>query len=290
MALLELLAISTNSLLATAAGEADVSQLEVAAESGGADASTWIALFSGIVLIVLVLARRRVLRRRQTDGTNRPTSHAGSHSGAGQRSAASVTGAASARPATPAPAASARRRAGGADATARGASEWNDADGPTRAGGPAGNERRQLADSMQALMLELEQMSRQVGGQIDTRLRALNLLIKEADQKIAELKRLGLSSGAEPGGQSSGTRSPASSSNAADRRKAAGSPSPAAADPAEDDAGQAPSATSADDKYARVYSLAAEGRSVVEIGRELELMTGEVELILALRRNAAGRS
>ena len=98
-------------------------------------------------------------------------------------------------------------------------------------------------------------MSREINSQVDTRLRALNLLVQEADQKIRELRRLqGLPE---------------------DKGPSVPEMPPLREEPH-------PEVTS--QRYAKVYSLAEKGLSVVEIARELDMLTGEVELILALRR------
>jgi len=139
------------------------------------------------------------------------------------------------------------RRDAGAPARRREAGE------PLARTGDGGH--RRLQQSMQALLLELEGLSREINSQVDTRLRALNLLIQEADEKIAELRRLqGLSEGQGP------TSRPM--------------PPPR----------QEPHPEATSERYAKVYSLAEKGHSVVEIATEMEMMTGEVELILALRR------
>ncbi len=115
--------------------------------------------------------------------------------------------------------------------------------------------RRDLQNSMEKLLLELEELSREINSQVDTRLRALNLLVQEADQKIRELRRMqGLSEDKGPS-------------------------VPEMPPPREE---PHPEVTS--QRYAKVYSLAEKGLSVVEIARELDMLTGEVELILALRR------
>ena len=113
---------------------------------------------------------------------------------------------------------------------------------------------------MQELLVELEEMSREINSQVDTRLRALNLLVQEADAKINELRRL----------QGAGDRS----SEPARTQRPAEEPRPDVAD----------------QRYGRVYTLAEKGYSVTEIARELGIMTGEVELILALRRTAGESS
>jgi TolA-binding protein len=131
-------------------------------------------------------------------------------------------------------------------------------DSPRRPSAAGDAAHRQLQQSLTELLLQLEEMSREINGQIDTRLRAMNLLIQEADQKIRELQRLQGTSAAEA--VSAVPRIPAPRSE--------------------------PRPEVASERYAKVYGLAEKGLSVVEIAREMKLMTGEVELILALRRTA----
>jgi len=135
---------------------------------------------------------------------------------------------------------------------------------PGRQGGAVRHSRltgqaqsHELQQSMREMMLELEQLSREINSQVDTRLRALNLLVQEADEKIRQLQRLG-GLGDRPGAQFPTPPPP---------RK---EPHPQAAS----------------ERYAQVYALAEKGLSVVEIARDLKMMTGEVELILALRRTS----
>jgi hypothetical protein len=131
-------------------------------------------------------------------------------------------------------------------------------DSPHRPAAPGDAAHRQLQQSLTELLLQLEEMSREINGQIDTRLRAMNLLIQEADQKIRQLQRLQGSSAADVAAM---PRIPA--------------PRPELRPDV------------ASERYAKVYALAEKGLTVVEIAREMKLMTGEVELILALRRTAA---
>ena len=46
-------------------------------------------------------------------------------------------------------------------------------------------------------MIELEQMSRKIGGQLDTKAAKLEVLIRQADERIARLERLARSSDGE---------------------------------------------------------------------------------------------
>lgn len=109
--------------------------------------------------------------------------------------------------------------------------------------------QRDVEKQMTELLVELEQMARQMTAQIDTRAAKLEMLIREADEKIALLR-----------GSGSG---PVATLCAPDR----------------------PTQTSTvpDPRHADVYRLADQGLSPGEIARQLGRPYGEIELILALR-------
>src|SRR5690606_5777268 len=103
--------------------------------------------------------------------------------------------------------------------------------------------------------------------QLDTRAARLELLMKEADRKIAELQRAGASSNHDGG---DARPMPPESSD---------EPPPAAASRSD-----APTEL----RHADVYALADAGHSPQEIAQRLDRPSGEIELILALR-SSAGR-
>ncbi len=112
-------------------------------------------------------------------------------------------------------------------------------------------------------MLELDQLSRQVHGRLDTKLVRLDTLIRDADQRIEKLSRL---EGASGGG--------AVLELTLDEEVP---PDPGAA------------ATHVDDgQHGSIYELADDGLSPVDIARRVGRPTGEVELILSLRDAHAG--
>jgi hypothetical protein len=120
-------------------------------------------------------------------------------------------------------------------------------------------QQRSVERQMETLVVELEKMARQITAQLDTRAGKLELLIKEADEKIAGLARAA-ASGPTPG-QSNPT---------------IGATTP-------------PTSTLLSEHDARhndVYSLADQGRAPHEIAHILDRPSGEVELILALRKRA----
>ena len=111
------------------------------------------------------------------------------------------------------------------------------------------------------LMVEVEQLSKRFGAQLDAKSMQMEQLIEEADQKIAELKRLEQSRA-----QSPQSHDPQTSS-----------PRPLVSVPSEP--------PSPDDALKRsVCGLADQGHDPVEIARRLNEHVGKVELILALRK------
>jgi hypothetical protein len=123
--------------------------------------------------------------------------------------------------------------------------------------------QRAVEQQMQNVLVEMSEMARQISAQLDTRTAKLEALIREADEKIAAL-----------GNAASTPPAPA--------------PAPLKPRPAPL-ASELPISTSADQPildpgHALVYALADKGRTCKEIAQELNRPSGEIELILALRR------
>jgi hypothetical protein len=117
-------------------------------------------------------------------------------------------------------------------------------------------QERSVERQMQNLLVELSEMARQISAQLDTRTAKLELLIREADEKIAALKGL-------------------SGVQLEPRAEAA---------PEIDPLERATSAPAVDPRHAEIYALADQGRGALEIAQKLGRPNGEVELILALRQ------
>jgi hypothetical protein len=120
-------------------------------------------------------------------------------------------------------------------------------------------QHKSLERDMQSLLVELHDMARQMTAQIETRAARLELLIQEADRQIARLAALEAPPGA--------------------------APEPAAAEP-----GRTPmrlvtdSADPNTQRHADIYRLADEGLDARQIAQRLARPAGEIELLLALRR------
>jgi hypothetical protein len=126
--------------------------------------------------------------------------------------------------------------------------------------------QRSVEREMSNLLVELSEMARQVTAQLDTRATKLELLMKEADEKIEALQRL------------SGSSSPANRSAA----EHAALMQPLDVPPVTPVSALPP--PTIEPRYAEIYALADQGRSPRDIATHLGRPSGEIELILALRQ------
>lgn len=136
--------------------------------------------------------------------------------------------------------------------------------------GPSISRQRSVEREMSNLLVELSEMARQVTAQLDTRSTKLELLMKEADEKIQTLRALN------EAGTAPATRedsSPLRSASAEREALLKSLPNPTDSPP-----------TDVDPRHAEIYALADAGRSTVDIASRLGRPSGEIELILALRQ------
>jgi hypothetical protein len=130
-------------------------------------------------------------------------------------------------------------------------------------------QQRAVERDMQHLLVEYEQMIRNMTAGLDTRAAKLELLISEADEKLAALR-------AATAAAADGLNTPGAPVHA--RAPANGLVGPAAAPPL--------ASSGPDPRHAEVYALADEGLSPRDVARKLGRPNGEIELILALRSGA----
>jgi DNA-binding NarL/FixJ family response regulator len=127
-------------------------------------------------------------------------------------------------------------------------------------------QQKAVERQMESLLVEFSKMAQQMSAQLDTRSAKLELLLKEADEKLAALRAANAGHG-----RPAAIVPPASANG---EPEAASEPHPPEPSPR------------VESRYAEVYGLADEGRSPQEIARQLGRPSGEVELILALRPKA----
>jgi hypothetical protein len=131
------------------------------------------------------------------------------------------------------------------------------------------SQQRQIERDISNLMVEMLETARQMTAQLDTRATRLELLINEADAKLAALKT---ATAATPVW-------PPAVEVAASNLPVSDAPAPAV----DAVAPMTKPETPPDPRHGEIYSLADQGRSTHEIARQLDRPNGEVELILALR-------
>lgn len=124
---------------------------------------------------------------------------------------------------------------------------------------------RGVRGDLETLMVEIEQFSKRLSAHLDAKTVAIELLLKQADQRIAELQRLAKSNGHDR----PDTQPPSAESNSAEP-------------PIKTISRSAPEIP--DDPLSRsVYQLADQGMAADAIARKLNEHVGKIELILALR-------
>ena len=123
-------------------------------------------------------------------------------------------------------------------------------------------QQRSVERDMSNLLVEMSDMARQMTAQLDTRAAKLELLIKQADDRIAAIKAA--THGITTVPAEAPSPEPEIISHPVVERAP---PPPAAVDP----------------RHAAVYELADQGLSPHEIAQQMGRPNGEIELILALR-------
>lgn len=126
---------------------------------------------------------------------------------------------------------------------------------------------RALGGDLEQVMVEIEQMSRRVGSQLDAQAARLEALIAEADRRIAKLKS----------SETSASIPTRATSGSAGHDHQADHVAPPAQVSVE-------KSLPADPLSRQVYALADRGMKAEAIAQELQEHIGKVELILALRR------
>lgn len=116
---------------------------------------------------------------------------------------------------------------------------------------------------LEAVMLELDQLARHTMGRLDTKFAKLEVVVRDADERIQTLTRLLRTQGGESPLDLTVADVPAENGTDEKARAAPAPPEP---------------------RHAAVYQLADAGLSPLDIARELDRTTGEIELILSLRR------
>jgi len=114
-------------------------------------------------------------------------------------------------------------------------------------------------DEIRRLIVELQEIGRELYGRLDTRIQHLEQLLADADQRITELKTSGVS-------------------DPIQQLVPLEEPKPRNIGP------------ELETRYASIYSLADQGLSIAQIAQETSRLEGEIELIMRLRHAAKSES
>ncbi len=135
------------------------------------------------------------------------------------------------------------------------------------------HQQQGVREDMEQLFVQLSELARQLNGQMDTRFATLEQVIAHADEKIATLEALLR--------QAAGVKAidvvVQDDAPPQQERRPPAPPSPTAT--------QAPPTDPSELRYGRIYTLADQGLPAVEISRQTGQTTGEIELILNLRKS-----
>ena len=132
--------------------------------------------------------------------------------------------------------------------------------------------QREVENQMNHVLVELSRMAREITAQLDTRAAKLELLIKEADDKLKALSAASV------------PQQITAENNKSDLENViAAEESTALQTFSEESTEKIATPPSMGERYGEIYALADEGKPANEIGRLLQRPTGEIELILALR-------
>lgn len=150
---------------------------------------------------------------------------------------------------------------------------------------PSPSQGASTADSLHALPelrrweVQMHETAREITARIDNKLRLLEQLIRDADERIARLESL------DDGTSQSETAEDESTLVLSQISQLAPPPaSPSSDEPAATDMSQRPAkAPPASRRSEEIYALADAGRNSAEIANQLNSPVGEVELILGLR-------
>lgn len=152
-------------------------------------------------------------------------------------------------------------------------------------------QERGMKGDLESLMVEIEELSKRVGTRLDLKIVQVERLIQDADQRIAELRRLQGEAGSSPRPQMPGPAGPSATTPPVSPPGMSPGTSPGTSP------GMPPTTSSAsrfasppaepepaDELSRNVYRLADAGNTSVEIAQTLREHVGKVELILALRK------
>jgi len=151
-------------------------------------------------------------------------------------------------------------------------------------------DQRELHQSMDDLLVQLEEVSRRVSAQVDTRFAKLEAVIREADERIARLEQLFADSAPRKAAPHRPTALQADATPRDGVASADSTPQESGTQEVTMPRGAQSTASSScvgpgtyQQRRQRVYEMADAGASAIVIADALQMPLGEVELLLNLR-------
>ena len=138
-------------------------------------------------------------------------------------------------------------------------------------------DQHRLRESMDELLIQLEEVSRRVSAQVDTKFAKLEKVIRDADDRTARLEGVLRRAGGESAKPRTATPSVPTGAAASLLRGRAGGDF-------ESHAEQRAPAEPVDPRFERIYELVDAGATPIKVAEQLDMPLGEVELILNLRK------
>ncbi len=142
---------------------------------------------------------------------------------------------------------------------------------------PSARQQQDIKCDLQKLIVDLQELARKINAHIDTRFCKLEILIEQADEKIRQLENL-------TNHITDNFDNEHNAHNAHDENEKKTNNENTTGNSVEN-GNKAQTPERIDPERAMIYKLADTGKSIVEIARELNKNTGEIELILSLRRS-----
>lgn len=144
-------------------------------------------------------------------------------------------------------------------------------------------DQRELRGSVDELLVQLEDVARRVGAEVETRFAKLEAVIRDADSRIAALRNLSENADvSQVAAPSAPACPPAATPRRPETRTTRATPPTASETPKRGN--QRVGSADGDPRFKQVYELADSGAPPIKVAEQLGLPLGEVELILNLRR------
>lgn len=143
-------------------------------------------------------------------------------------------------------------------------------------------DQKQIRDSLDDLLAQIEEVTRRVNAQLDTKFVKLETILRDADDRIAQLRKLQRrnAESARPAAETTADTTPSDDEFQPGLPGWSACPSPSTPPPGE----TGPLPADRAQRFRRIYDLADAGTPAIAIADALQIPLAEIELILGLRK------